>query len=179
MMDADSSAGKLASIWARKGNQAYERERQSFTKGSNVIETNSLRPEARENGCCVDSIISTVGEVEDSGVMLTTCVMETKARFNLSLEKFQTVFDNEMLLEQQKLDSCYKLSRDLKTALWSNTVLVDSLLYMIIPLTDRKGAWITDYYLEDRMCRKSINDPTMILKPCALFDMENAHTYKL
>lgn len=74
----------------------------------------------------VDAIIAQNGELK--------AVVETKCRYNLTLEKLQTAFNNEWLLTEEKISKGTKVAHALRVKLYGFLYLVNDDTLLIINL---------------------------------------------
>jgi len=105
-------------------------------------------------------------------------VVETKCRYNTSLDDFKTKFSNEWLVTWEKLNSGIRISKDLAVPFYGILYLVESGIVMTIVVSDSLGNVVAPIRLETTVTQATINGGSAN-RTNAFINMKTAKTYSI
>lgn len=105
-------------------------------------------------------------------------VVETKCRYNTSLDDFKTKFKNEWLITWEKLNSGIRISKDLAVPFYAILYLVESGIVMTIRVSDSIGNVVAPIRLETTVTQATINGGSAN-RTNAFVNMESAKIYSI
>jgi len=105
-------------------------------------------------------------------------VVETKCRYNTSLDDFKTKFNNEWLVTWEKLNSGIRISKDLAVPFYGILYLVESGIVMTARVSDNIGNVVAPIRLETTITQATINGGSAN-RTNAFVNMESAKIYSI
>lgn len=102
-------------------------------------------------------------------------VVETKCRYNLTLDQFENNYKNQWLVTHEKIVKAAKVGESLGVPLVGFLYLVEDQCLLIKQISDSLGFFVADMEVRDTETQKTVNGGKVIRTNCFI-DMNGAKT---